>query len=257
MKHPAIIAVCGLAAIGLGVATAWGVRTQEPGGCEACGIGAVAAASARQGTPGETIAAADFFGKLFDTSDFPRRWNCGTWTAGHGWLHIGSDLAIWAAYMSIPLALFYFVHNRQDIPFTKIFWLFMAFIAVCGTGHLIEAGIFWWPAYRLAGIVKLLTAVVSWVTVLSLLPVIPKALAMPGLQKINEQLKREVTERTEAERLAKARGRELEETYQTFVGREQRIVELKRQVNEFARLAGRPEPHDLGFTSTSNPSAVA
>jgi len=47
--------------------------------------------------------------------------------------------------MSIPLALVYFIRKRRDIPFTSLFWLFGAFIAACGTGHLIEAGIFWWP----------------------------------------------------------------------------------------------------------------
>jgi hypothetical protein len=32
--------------------------------------------------------------RLFDTSDFPPRWQCGNWTWGHGWLHILSDLGV-------------------------------------------------------------------------------------------------------------------------------------------------------------------
>ena len=40
-----------------------------------------------------------FFANLFDTTDFPPRWKCGeAWTAGHGWLHIVSDVVIFAAY---------------------------------------------------------------------------------------------------------------------------------------------------------------
>jgi hypothetical protein len=31
------------------------------------------------------------FTRLFDTSDFPRRWDCGSWTPGLGWLHILSE----------------------------------------------------------------------------------------------------------------------------------------------------------------------
>ncbi len=49
----------------------------------------------------------DFFGKLFDASDFPARWHCGTWSSGHGWLHIGSDFAIFLAYIAIPVSLSY------------------------------------------------------------------------------------------------------------------------------------------------------
>ena len=40
----------------------------------------------------------------------------------------------------------------------SFFLLFAAFILACGTTHLMEATIFWWPAYRLAGVIKLITA---------------------------------------------------------------------------------------------------
>ena len=130
----------------------------------------------------------EFFEKLFDTSDFPARWHCGNWSAGHGWLHIVSDLAIWGAYMAIPATLAFFILKRKDIPFLPIFWLFAAFIFSCGTTHLLEAGIFWWPSYRLSGVVKLTTAVVSWATVFALFPVLPKALALPQLSMVNAEL---------------------------------------------------------------------
>jgi hypothetical protein len=54
----------------------------------------------------------------------------------------------------------YFVLRKRDVPFPTIFWLFGAFILACGTTHLMEAIIFWYPVYRLAGIIKLLTALV-------------------------------------------------------------------------------------------------
>src|SRR5262245_43914012 len=97
----------------------------------------------------------EFVRKLFDGSDFPARWTCGLWTPAHGWLHIVSDVAIWGAYMAIPVVLAFFVRHRRDLPFPRIFWLFGAFIFACGTGHLIEATLFWHPAYRLSGLVKL------------------------------------------------------------------------------------------------------
>lgn len=134
----------------------------------------------------------DFLRRLFDTSDFPARWDCGHWTAGHGWLHVLSDLGVWSAYVAIPCVLVYFLVRRQDLPFRSIFLLFGAFILACGTTHLMEAIIFWWPAYRLAGVIKLCTAVISWATVIALVPVVPRILAM----RSPAELERRVEERT-------------------------------------------------------------
>ena len=67
-----------------------------------------------------------------------------------------------------------------------------------------EAIIFWWPAYRLAGLIKLFTAIVSWATVIALIPIVPKALSM----RTAEEMEREIAERKRAEeslRLANAR----------------------------------------------------
>src|SRR5438270_1749178 len=87
----------------------------------------------------------EFFSKIFNTADWPPRWHCGTWTDFHGWLYIMSDLFIWAAYFAIPFLLFRILYKRKDIPFPGIFWLFIAFILLCGTTHLLDAIIFWWP----------------------------------------------------------------------------------------------------------------
>ena len=140
----------------------------------------------------------EFLTRLFDVSGFPARWECGSgWaeTPWHGWLHILSDLGVWSAYLAIPLVLGYFLLRRKDVPFRRIFRLFGAFILACGTTHLMEAIIFWWPAYRLAGVIKLLTAVVSWATVFSLFRVVPGVLTM----RSPEELEREITARTLAE----------------------------------------------------------
>jgi PAS domain S-box-containing protein len=137
----------------------------------------------------------DFLEKLFDTSGFPPRWHCGSWTAGHGWLHIASDLGVWLAYLAIPCVFTYFIMRRRDIPFRLVFVLFGAFILACGTTHLMEALIFWWPAYRLAGLIKLVTAIVSWATVFALVQVTPRALLM----RTPEELEREIGVRKRVE----------------------------------------------------------
>jgi signal transduction histidine kinase len=142
---------------------------------------------------------ADFFGKLFNTSDWPPRWYCGNWTPFHGWLYIISDIMIGLAYFAIPFLLYRIVVKRRELPFSTIFWLFIAFIMLCGTTHLIDAGIFWWPAYRLSALVRFATGVVSVFTVFALYKL------MPAINKLRtlEQLEAEIEERKKAEQEAR------------------------------------------------------
>lgn len=173
-----------------------------------------------------------FLFRLFDTSGFPPRWHCGTWSSGLGWLHVISDSAIFGAYMAIPCVLAYFAHRRRDVPFLPIFWLFVAFIAFCGLGHLIEASIFWHPWYRLSGLVKLGTAIVSWGTVFALMPVLPRALALPGLAASHQKLQVQAAE-------LRRSYEDLEQFTRHVVDRESRVLELKREVNELLEELGR------------------
>lgn len=138
----------------------------------------------------------DFFNRLFGTESWPARWNCGKWTDFHGWMYIISDLMIWSAYFAIPLAILYFILKRkQSIPFLNVFWLFGAFILLCGLTHLIDAVIFWIPIYRVSALLRLVTAVISWATVISLLKIIPLALSL----KSAGELEWEIEERKKAE----------------------------------------------------------
>ncbi len=148
----------------------------------------------------------EFVRHLVDTTGFPPRWICGDWSPFLGWLHILSDLAIWSAYTAIPCILAYFVLRRRNVSFSRIYWLFGAFILVCGATHLLEAIIFWFPLYRLAALVKLITAVVSWATVVALVPTIPKALAAPTVI----ELEREFAARKQAENALQQANAELE-----------------------------------------------
>lgn len=143
----------------------------------------------------------EFLSKLFDTSDFPPRWRSGAWSAELGWMHIVSDLAIFVAYLTIPIVLLYILARRKDVYFPKLVWLFGLFILSCGAVHLVEATIFWAPWYRLSGVVKLVTAIASWATVLALIPNLPKILALPGLRSTTSRLDQETAQRKQSEAL--------------------------------------------------------
>jgi len=101
--------------------------------------------------------------------------------------------------MAIPGALIYFARKRRDVPFHWLFVMFGLFIVSCGFTHLFDIWTFYDPIYRVWGLVKGFTAVVSLATVVALLPAIPKALALPGLAAVNRSLEAEIATRQEAE----------------------------------------------------------
>jgi chemotaxis family two-component system sensor kinase Cph1 len=131
----------------------------------------------------------DFFSRIFDTSDWPPRWHCGTWSDFHGWMYIVSDLMIWASYFAIPILLVRMIKGKPDIPFPKIIWLFVAFIVFCGLTHLMDAIIFWWPAYRLSALIRLTTGVISAFTVYALYKIIPLVFSLRTVDELEHEIK--------------------------------------------------------------------
>ncbi len=107
----------------------------------------------------------NFFTKLSETADWPARWQCGKWSAFHGWLYIISDLMIWAAYFALPIVIIRYISKKRNVRFTKLYILFAAFILACGATHFLDALAFWVPAYRLSALVRFITGIVSWTTV--------------------------------------------------------------------------------------------
>ncbi len=153
----------------------------------------------------------DWLLHLFDSSGFTPRWFCGEWSETLGWTHIVSDVVTFLAYSTIPILLASLIRKRGDLPFPRLFWLFGGFIFACGTVHLVEAIIFWQPHYRLSAALKVATALFSVATVLALIPVVPRALALPGLRTVNEELSRQIAERERVARELEAANSRLAE----------------------------------------------
>jgi hypothetical protein len=126
----------------------------------------------------------EFFNELFSANDWPARWVCGEWSSFHGWLYITSDIAIWLAYFVIPAIIIFFIQKRHNLPFLPVFWLFGAFIILCGSTHLIDAIMFYWPAYRLSALLRVLTALVSMATAFVLIRDLPKLIESKPDEKL-------------------------------------------------------------------------
>lgn len=155
-------------------------------------------------------------GEFLTASGFIPHGHCYLWKPGLVGLHVIADSLIALAYYSIPITLFYFVRQRRDLPFDWMFLLFASFIVACGTTHLMEVWTLWHPTYWLSGAIKSATAGVSLYTAVSLVSLVPTALALPSpaqLETANRELEREIIERKRIE----ATLRESEARYRAVV----------------------------------------
>jgi PAS domain S-box-containing protein len=122
------------------------------------------------------------------------------------WLHASSDAAIAVAYFAIPLTLLALVRKRRDMEFRWLFLLFGAFVLACGLSHGFAVWTLWDPVYRLEGVVKAITALLSVSTAVVMIRMIPTAMMLPSPQ----QLRVEIDARRSAEHEARELAADLE-----------------------------------------------
>jgi hypothetical protein len=104
---------------------------------------------------------AEFLSALLSTGLFMPQGHCYLWMPELVWLHVITDGLIAVAYYAMPLTLAFFVHRRNDLPFSWMFLLFGAFIIACGTTHIMAVWTLWHPTYWLAGGVKAISPVAA------------------------------------------------------------------------------------------------
>jgi hypothetical protein len=136
-------------------------------------------------------------GGLFDTTGFIPRANCGDWSDWLIAVSVTSNVAIALAYFLIPIFLFYFwKKKRKQIEHLNILVYFLLFIFFCGCTHLLDALMFYWPAYRFLSTIDFFTAVVSIVTVWKLPKITTYFLNFktPGeYKRLSQSLERQLT----------------------------------------------------------------
>ena len=99
------------------------------------------------------------------------------------------------SYFSIPGMLVYLAKKRPDIPLRGQFWLFGAFILLCGTGHALAIVDLYKGWYYLSTSIHVLTGIVSMFTALAFWPAVKIALRLPSpkqLKEANERLAHKV-----------------------------------------------------------------
>ncbi|XP_013609348.1 PREDICTED: ethylene receptor 2 [Brassica oleracea var. oleracea] len=109
-----------------------------------------------------------------------------------------SDFLIAVAYFSIPIELLYFV-SCSNVPFKWVLFEFIAFIVLCGMTHLLHGWTYGPHPFKLMvalTVFKMLTALVSCATAITLITLIPLLLKVKVrefmLKKKAHELGREV-----------------------------------------------------------------
>jgi len=173
---------------------------------------------------------------FLSSAGFMPHGHCFLWTPSLLWTYVVSDSLIGLAYYSIPVALWYFVRRRTDLPFTWIFVMFALFIFACGTTHLMAVWNIWQPVYWLDAAIKMTTATVSVATAAFLWPLMPKALSLPSplrLEQMNRELSGEIAERRRVEMQLHELNQQLEQRVAARTAELQATnEELRRQIDE-------------------------
>jgi PAS domain S-box-containing protein len=139
---------------------------------------------------------------LLNWEGFMPHGHCYLWQPAVLWTHVISDALIFSAYLSIPITLGVLIRRRKDIAFSWVFVLFGVFIVACGINHAMNIVTVWIPAYRLDGMLKLVTAMASVGTALTLWPLVPRVVALPSpaqLDEMNRKLAAEIEEHKRTE----------------------------------------------------------
>jgi len=121
---------------------------------------------------------------LLDPSGLTPHGFCLLWQPWLIWTYATADILIGISYLTIPIALGIVARKRRDLVFRPLFFLFAAFILLCGISHLLCVLTLWVPAYELEAAVKAGTAIVSIVTAIALWRLLPGALKLPSHQQM-------------------------------------------------------------------------
>ena len=129
------------------------------------------------------------------------------------------------SYGSIPVFLLVFIHKRKDLPFSRIFLLFGAFILACSVTHFVHVLGLWWVTDWWQAAMDSFCALISMVTAIVLWPLLPKMLAIPSpqqLQAVNGELREEKATLEKTQTLLRQANEDVE----------QRVQERTRQLSE-------------------------
>ncbi|GEO06696.1 hypothetical protein AAE02nite_43600 [Adhaeribacter aerolatus] len=174
----------------------------------------------------------EFFRRLFESADFMPHGHCYLWQSDILFLTVLGDGLTGLAYFTLPFMLFYIVRKREDLAHRNMFLLFGTFIMACGATHFVDIWTIWFPTYRLASVVTVVTGLVSAATAIAMFRALPQILTLASnsrLENANQQLLDEIGKKEAAQGALRKINDELEQRVQ------QRTAQLIRANRELEK----------------------
>jgi hypothetical protein len=180
---------------------------------------------------------------LFESAGFMPHGHCYFWQPAVLATNVAGDGLTALAYFSIPPVIFFLIKKRKDLTHTNVFILFAFFILLCGITHFIEVITVWVPIYRMQGLIKVLTGLVSILTAFVLYRSIPVFMRLPShkrLELVNIKLRNEVKERERAQIALREANEALETRVQQ---RTAQLIKTNRDLEREIEQRKRTEQH--------------
>jgi len=136
-----------------------------------------------------TDAQTNGWGHLLESSGFMPHGHCFLWREDILLLHMVSDLVIAFSYFAIPFAIIYLIQKKKGLRFNWIAVLFASFIVACGMTHLFNVYNLWHTDYAAEGLMKAITAGISFATTICLYKMIPGILSYPSREELGDRIK--------------------------------------------------------------------
>ena len=133
-------------------------------------------------TNGSTIL---FLCQSFDSSSWTPRWLSGRWDNQQAGFYIISDLAVAAAYISIPIFILTYA-GRRVRNLSGCITCLQPSCCLRSFTYLLSAYAFWNPLYRLSALLRFITGFLSWIAVYYIVKYLPLAFSLPSWMNLNE-----------------------------------------------------------------------
>ncbi|GAT32372.1 PAS domain S-box-containing protein [Terrimicrobium sacchariphilum] len=129
-----------------------------------------------------------------DVPQLPPRGQVGYLPGVPGWLDVGSDIAIFLAYLVIAGGIVCFLWRQRKLSKPSLWWLIVAFLALSGLTHLAEASLAWYPWQDYATAIEAGAALVSILTVVALYRHRLFLRKIPSLERVEEERTKELAD---------------------------------------------------------------
>lgn len=112
-------------------------------------------------------------------------------------LYIVVNLLVWSAYLLIPVAIIFYISKQtRYIHFGLLYKFFAAFLLIGGLTYLLDIINLWSTNHWFDITLRVLTAAISWATLLFLIRVLPEAFAMRSQKEMEEEIERRIDAET-------------------------------------------------------------